>query len=244
MILRDLFWTIALGVAIAAAQTADGQIAGRINDKAGAPLPGVRVTITNGDQSREAITDSAGRFAVRSLTIGTYRLVAELAGFKAASGEITVSPSTPRAFLAWSLEVGCLAERQRVILGPRDAARLVEAIVHLRVASTAGPVLMSVRPDCEGQMFREYSVQVLGTVSGRDRTGPAQRQMFMEPLDALLTPGQEYLALLWPDGYTTDDLVLPIVSGRVVSPGAGELNGLRANEALNILAKWSEERQR
>ena len=126
MILRVLFWTVALGVAIAVAQTADGPIAGRINDKSGAPLPGVRITITNGDQSREAITDSDGRFALRSLTIGTYRVVAELAGFKAASGEITVSPSTPRVFLAWSLEVGCLAEIQRVILGPRGAARLVE----------------------------------------------------------------------------------------------------------------------
>jgi len=57
-------------------------------------------------------------------------------------------------------------------------------------------------------------------------------------------PDQEYLALLWPDGSTTDDLVLPIISGRVASPGSGELNGLSVQDALNTLAKWSDERQR
>jgi hypothetical protein len=244
MILRVLLWNAALGVAIAVAQTTDGQIAGRINDKSGAPLPGVRIAITNGDQSREAITDSDGRFVLRSVTMGTYRVVADLAGFTPTSGEIRLSPSSPRAFLAWRLEVGCLDEDIRVILGARKAAPLVDAILHIRVTSADGPVLMSVRPECAGRVLREYSVQVLGTAPGRARTSPGLRQIFMSARDARLEPGQEYLALLWPDGRATDDLVLPIVSGLVASPSAGELNGMRVDEALKALGKWSQEQQR
>ena len=237
--------TVALAVATAAAQTPGGEIAGRVSDEQRSPLPGARIRITIADQSTEAVTDAEGRFFFRSLKLGTYHVLAELPGFKSASGEMTISPSVPRAFLAWSLEPGCLTEVQRIILAPRDAARLVEAIVHIRVASTAGPVIMSVRPDCEGRVFQEYSVQVLGSAPGRGLlTGPGQEQLFMERRNARLRPGEEYLALLWPDRHTTDDLVLPIVSGRVASPGAGELNGLHVNEALNILAKWAEERQR
>lgn len=66
----------------------------------------------------------------------------------------------------------------------------------------------------------------------------------MDPREARLTSGREYLALLWSGGHTTSDLVLPIVEGRVASPNAGELNGLRASEALNILAAWAEQRHR
>jgi hypothetical protein len=42
MMYRVLFWTVALGAAVAVAQTVDGEIAGRINDRSGEPLPGVR----------------------------------------------------------------------------------------------------------------------------------------------------------------------------------------------------------
>jgi hypothetical protein len=38
--------------------------------------------------------------------------------------------------------------------------------------------------------------------------------------------------------------VLPVVSGRVVSSLTGELNDLRVDEALSLLGKWAQERQR
>jgi hypothetical protein len=99
MIFRLLFSTVALGVAIAVAQTVDGEIAGRINDKSGAPLPGVRITITNGDRSREAITDRDGRFALRPLAMGTYRVVADLLGFTSTSGENQALAFEPSSLL-------------------------------------------------------------------------------------------------------------------------------------------------
>lgn len=242
MILRAFFWIIALG-AIAVAQEA-GEIAGRISDKSGAPLPGVRVTITTGDQSREAITDSDGRFVLRPLTMGKYRVVAELPGFTSTRGEISLSSSNPRAFLKWPIEPGCVEEDVQVILRPREAAPLADAILHIRITSSDGPVLISVRPECAGHVVREYSVQVLGSVPGRSRTSAKEGQVFTSTLGAGLEPGQEYLALLWPGWSASDELLLPIVSGLVTSPKAGELNGMRVDEALKALASWSQERKR
>ena len=110
MILRVLFSTLAIGVAMAAAQTSDGQIAGRIEDASGSALPGVRITIANGDQSRVAVSNDDGRFAVHALPMGTYRVAAGLPGFISRSGEIRLEQASPRAYLLWPLEVGCLGE--------------------------------------------------------------------------------------------------------------------------------------
>ena len=176
--------------------------------------------------------------------MGTYRAVAELAGFTPISGEISLSSSTPRVFLGWPLEVGCLNEDIRVSLGPRKSAPLVDAILHIRVTSADGPVLMSDSPECPGRVLQRYTVHVLGSAPGHRRTSPGPRQMFMSARGARLEPGREYLALLWPDGQPpTDDLVLPIVGGLVASPGTGELNKMRVDEALKVLGNWARERQ-
>jgi hypothetical protein len=235
---------LALAVISVVAQAPSGEIAGRMSDGENSPLPGVRIRVTSGGQSREAETGSDGRFLISPLPMGSYRVVTDLAGFTDASGQITISASTPRAFLDWSLEISCIAEVHRVPFSPREAAALVQSIVHLRVVSDAGRVRVSDRPNCEGEVFHEYKVQVLGSTPGRGRTNSGPRQMFVEPRGVTLTAGQEYLALLWPDGYSSDELILPIISGRVVSPGVSELNGLSATEALSQLAKWAEQRQR
>jgi hypothetical protein len=239
-------WTrlaiVALTAGALAGQTASGEIAGRLTDRQQSVLPGVRVRVLNGNQAREAITDGGGRFSFPSVPFGQYRVTAELAGFKPLSGTIVISPPTPIAFLRWSLEVGCIGEVQRVILGLKAAAPLVEAIVHIRVEGPARTALVSVAPDCAGRVFRRYSVQVLDRVSGRGRTSLGQRDEWMEPRNAELGAGREYVALLWSDSSTSDDLVLPVTSGRVVSAGAGELNGLGVREALTVLAKWAAER--
>lgn len=244
MILRILATVLVLCTLTLSAQALPGEIAGRISDEHHSGTPGARVRITNGAVSAETETDSEGRFVFRSLALGTYRVRVDLPGFRVASGDIAISRSTPRAFLAWSLELGCLAEVQRVVLEPRDAARLVEAIVHVRVDAVLGSAVMSVDPDCRGDVLEEYTVRTLGAVAGRAGSGSGPRHIFLDRRDARLSLGHEYLALLWPNGITTSELILPIVSGEVASPGAGELNGLRAQEALNLLSKWSQERQR
>jgi hypothetical protein len=242
MNVRILAAVVALAGTTALGQVPGGEISGRMRAGDRSALPGVRITITDANQSQETVTDRDGRFSFRSLEMGTYRVVADLAGFRKTSGQITLTPATPGAVLTWSLEIGCLAEIQRVILPPRDAARLVEAIVHIRVEAGPGTVLWSIHPDCPGRVHHEYGVQVVGGVPVPGQATMHSGQLFMEPRDARLTPGHEYLALLWPDGYTTSDLVLPVVSGRVVSPNSGVLHGMRADEALQLLAKWSQGR--
>ena len=245
MTVRILVAVVALTVATAFSQTPDAEIAGRMrmSDEQRSDLPGVRITISDANQTQEVVSDRDGRFLFPSLRMGTYHVVADLVGFNRASGEITLSPSTPRAFLAWSLEAGCLSEVQRVVLTPREAARLVEAIVHIRVVAASVPALMSGHPACPGRVLEEYRVQVMGSVPGRAGTDAGRDRLFIERQEPVLTPGHEYVALLWPDGYTTSDLILPVTAGRVVSPHSGALQGMRPDEALSLLAKWSQGRR-
>ena len=62
--------------------------------------------------------------------------------------------------------------------------------------------------------------------------------------EALLSPGQEYVAMLWPDPFAGDGLVFPIVSGRISSPPGTPLSGMRLEEALAALGKWAREPRR
>jgi hypothetical protein len=234
---------LVLAISSVAAQMSTGEIAGQIVDESRSPLPGVRITMTINGQTREAVTSGEGRFVFDAVMMGTYRVTAKLAGFAEVSGEIALLPAAPRAFLLWPLRVGCISAIQRVIFSPREAARLVEAIVHVRVIRDAGPVRISNRPDCQGWMFHEYQVEILSSVPGPWSAGPQSRQMFLEPRDPRLTSGQHYIALLWPDGYSTGELVLPVVSGRVVSSTIKALGGATVDEALRVLSVWAKERR-
>src|SRR5437870_1835411 len=66
------------------AQGNTGRILGNISDPSGALIPGATVTITDVDRgtSRTVMTDEAGAYNAPSLPPGTYRIRAELAGFK------------------------------------------------------------------------------------------------------------------------------------------------------------------
>ena len=56
--------------------------------------------------------------------------------------------------------------------------------------------------------------------------------------------GDEYLLLVWPDGHVTNELVLPIISGRVTPAKPDELSGLPVADALKLLGTWSQEPRR
>src|SRR5215813_14277951 len=70
--------------AMAQSQAANGSIEGTITDASGAVLPGVTVTITSVETGAErtVITNEKGLYRAPLLPIGTYRVVAELQGFK------------------------------------------------------------------------------------------------------------------------------------------------------------------
>jgi hypothetical protein len=86
--LLALAWGLSLLPAVQA-QTSGGTLIGRIQDKSGAPLPGVTVTATQKQTglTRTTATESDGTFRLPSLPVGTYSVVAELNGFATVTTE-------------------------------------------------------------------------------------------------------------------------------------------------------------
>src|SRR6266508_441939 len=70
--------------AIAQSQAANAAMEGTVTDSSGAVLPGVTVTVTNLDTGleRTIVTNEKGLYRAPLLPLGTYRVVAELQGFK------------------------------------------------------------------------------------------------------------------------------------------------------------------
>ena len=233
---------------------AEGEIGGYITVKQGhsvAVLPGATVTVVRGDHRYVAITDGRGQFAIRSLQPGTYSVTVELVGFVPATGSVTLRP-VMRAHLTWSLGLACLDAVQRVVFDVQHAVTVADAVVHFRVASESDPVLWSGHPACAGAVNREYRAELL---DGASRQREVERHFY--PLGILkaddrfrLHAGEEYLAyVVWqPNGnrftFLGPELVFPIRDSRVDAAGAGELNGLYVNEALEIVRRWVAEWRR
>ncbi len=80
-----LFLSLAVAVSAAAqGQAINGTIEGTVTDESGAVLPGVTVTVVNTDtgDTRVAVTNQSGVYRAPLLSLGSYRISAELPGFK------------------------------------------------------------------------------------------------------------------------------------------------------------------
>src|SRR5688500_9060038 len=83
--LLALAFILALAASAAAqGQATNGTIEGTVTDESGGVLPGVVVTVTNLDTGadRSVLTSETGVFRALLLPLGTYRVSAELMGFK------------------------------------------------------------------------------------------------------------------------------------------------------------------
>ena len=77
--------SLAIGTAAFAQSTAvNGTIEGTVKDTQGSLLPGVTVTVINIDTNdqRVVVTNENGLYRAPLLSLGTYRVAAELQGFK------------------------------------------------------------------------------------------------------------------------------------------------------------------
>jgi outer membrane receptor protein involved in Fe transport len=105
--------SLALGSAAFAQSTAiNGTIEGTVKDEQGALLPGVTVTVTNidtGDQ-RVVVTNESGLYRAPLLSLGTYRVAAELQGFKKFEQTGVSLRAGQTAVIDVSLSVGVLSE--------------------------------------------------------------------------------------------------------------------------------------
>jgi len=108
MLLAPVFAT-----ATAAQSTAiNGTIEGTVKDDQGAVLPGVTVTVTNidtGDQ-RVVVANESGLYRAPLLSLGSYRVVAELQGFKKFEQTGVSLRAGQTAVIDVALSVGALAE--------------------------------------------------------------------------------------------------------------------------------------
>ena len=69
---------------LAQSQAINGTIEGTVSDTSGAVLPGVTVTVANTDTGteRSVVTNAHGLYRAPLLPLGSYRVIAELQGFK------------------------------------------------------------------------------------------------------------------------------------------------------------------
>src|SRR5512144_2646197 len=128
--LRGVFAALlALALAIpAAAQStaANGSIEGTVSDTSGAVLPGVTVTVTNTETGaqRVIVTNEAGLFRAPLLPLGTYKVVAEIQGFKKYEESGIKLSVGQTAVLKIAMGVGTLTETVTVNAADRPALEL------------------------------------------------------------------------------------------------------------------------
>src|SRR6266568_2288213 len=111
---RQLFWAIVLlvvGVVSASGQTT-GRVVGQAQDASGAAVPGVSVTATSPQLqgSLSTTTDAGGNFRFLSVPPGSYKVRAELAGFKTVEQASVPVGLDRTATLAFRMEVAPVAE--------------------------------------------------------------------------------------------------------------------------------------
>ncbi len=98
------------------AQTITGTILGSVADSSGAVLPGVTITAVNTgtNQTRSTVTNESGNFSLPSLQIGTYRVEAELPGFKKEIRNGVTLQVDQRARIDFTMVVGQVTESLEV----------------------------------------------------------------------------------------------------------------------------------
>lgn len=111
------------------AQSYSGSLTGLVTDPSSALVPGVHILLTDANKgvTFTAQSDSTGRYLLRALPPGTYRLAATAAGFKASLREGIVLNVDTNTNLNVSLEVGQTQESVDVVgeaplLSTQDAA--------------------------------------------------------------------------------------------------------------------------
>ena len=97
---------------LAQSSAINATIEGIIKDSTGGVLPGVTVTVTNMDTGiyRSVVTNEAGLYRAPLLPLGTYRVEAELAGFKKYTQEGINLTAGMTATVSVTLEVGAVSE--------------------------------------------------------------------------------------------------------------------------------------
>src|SRR3954467_14906379 len=96
----------------ARAQAVSGGLVGNLTDQSGASMPGATVTITetNTNITKTTTTNESGSYSFPSLKDGTYKVVAELSGFKKVVRDRVIVAVNTTVRVDFKLEVGTVEE--------------------------------------------------------------------------------------------------------------------------------------
>jgi hypothetical protein len=169
-ILSALLVSLALASASAAQSTAiNGTIEGTVRDDQGGVLPGVLVTVVNVDtgDTRTVITNENGLYRAPLLPLGTYRVSAELQGFKKFERTGVTLRAGQTAVIDVGLSVGTVQETVTVVadsplvdLGKIEQGRtLTEAEIKTLPLTSRNPYNFAVlQPGVVGFGNQEFGV--------------------------------------------------------------------------------------
>jgi carboxypeptidase family protein/TonB-dependent receptor-like protein len=169
------FFTLATAGALLLMAQADlGSLSGSVTDPSGAAVPGVKVSATNtatGAQ-RAVLAGADGHYLFSSLSIGTYEIVFDQAGFQRTTGSVTVDPGKSSR-LDVQLTVGTANETVNVSASvsglSQDSANIGMVVDDQVIVST--PLFMRNWDDLTrlvpGVQQNRYTEQGGATASGR-----------------------------------------------------------------------------
>jgi hypothetical protein len=153
---------------VCSAQDATGRIFGTVYDQQGAVIPAVQITVTNTATQvvRTAITDKEGSFQLLALSIGTYKVTAEHAGFRSVVSQEQKLLINQALRIDFKMEVG--AATQMVEVGGEAAP--VETVNPTLGQSITGRVLTNM--PLNGRDMLDLALLQPGvTESNDDNTG-------------------------------------------------------------------------
>src|SRR5213594_1850618 len=134
--------------ALAFAQTSNATLGGTVSDASGALIPGVSITATNIATGivTTVVSNEAGAYQFASLQTGTYKVNAELPGFRAQTYNDVALGLSQQGRLNFTLQVGALSQNVEV--------------------TVAGDTLIATSSSSVGSVLPEYKVRDL-PLSGR-----------------------------------------------------------------------------
>src|SRR5689334_22521067 len=100
---------------VAFGQETTGTITGRVVDAQNLAVPGATVTIAGPQGTKQAVTDTTGRYTVPFLTPGTYSVNVELQGFKPVNHKNIVVALGQTVEVPVTMQVGGLTETVQVV---------------------------------------------------------------------------------------------------------------------------------
>jgi len=200
------------------------RVSGRIADQSGVSLPGVTVTITVGDERRQAVSDTQGRFELSGLPSGRSTVTATLPGFQTERRTLQLTPSS--SVVNFTMRVGCIADALSFERSPLVDRRLLarsDMVVHLVLDAR---LKEGVSSDPDSRSRCRATVR-------RTLTRPRNGKIIVRTINVLLNPyadfeiGGEYVVwltwradrLAFDGGYPITGVVRVVEQGQVKTRG-------------------------